>query len=437
MLNRIIDKYIRQNDLLRKDGRYLVALSGGADSVSLLLILKSLGYQIEAVHCNFHLRGEESDRDERFCIDLCAKESIPLHLVHFDTKTYAEVHKVSIEMAARELRYKYFEQLRADIKADDICVAHHREDSVETILLNLVRGTGIQGLTGIDPRNGHIVRPLLCVSRLDLEDYLNQRGQKFVTDSSNLIDDVQRNKIRLKVIPLLKEINPKAVENIHKSSLYLREVEKVALSTVRNDLLEGKKLSFDRLKTMPSPEFSLWYILKDYRFSASQIKEMLEAVDSQSGKEWHSDSHIVVTDRDGFIIDELKKQDSLSMKIIEEGCYILPNRGLKLEIHSVEKAAGFEVDKRKNVAMLDAGLVKFPLIVRDTIAGDRFMPFGMQGTKLVSDFLTDLKKDILSKREQLVVTDVSGNILWVVNERPDNRFRITAKTRTILVLELA
>lgn len=436
MLNRIIEKYIRQNDLLRKDGKYLVALSGGADSVSLLLILKSLGYQIEAVHCNFHLRGEESDRDERFCVDLCAEESIPLHRVHFETQTYAELHKVSTEMAARELRYKYFEQLRMDMQADDICVAHHRDDSVETILLNLVRGTGIQGLTGIAPRNGHLIRPLLCVGRLDLEDYLSQRGQKFVTDSTNLVDDVRRNKIRLRVIPLLKEINPKAVENIYKSSLYLREVEKAALSTVESGLLEDKKILFERLRTTPSPEFSLWYVLKDFHFSSSQIREMLEAVDSQSGKEWHSDSHIVVTDRDGFVIDKLKKQETLSMKIIEEGNYVLPNSKLRLEIRSVRKAEDFCIDKRKNVAMLDAELVKFPLTVRNIMTGDSFTPFGMKGTKLVSDFLTDLKKDILSKRGQLVVTDGSGNILWVVNERPDNRFRITVKTRNILILEL-
>lgn len=436
MLNRIIEKYIRQNDLLRKDGKYLVALSGGADSVSLLLILKSLGYQIEAVHCNFHLRGEESDRDERFCVDLCAEESIPLHRVHFETQTYAELHKVSTEMAARELRYKYFEQLRMDMQADDICVAHHRDDSVETILLNLVRGTGIQGLTGIAPRNGHLIRPLLCVGRLDLEDYLSQRGQKFVTDSTNLVDDVRRNKIRLRVIPLLKEINPKAVENIYKSSLYLREVEKAALSTVESGLLEDKKILFERLRTTPSPEFSLWYVLKDFHFSSSQIREMLEAVDSQSGKEWHSDSHIVVTDRDGFVIDKLKKQETLSMKIIEEGNYVLPNSKLRLKIRSVRKAEDFCIDKRKNVAMLDAELVKFPLTVRNIMTGDSFTPFGMKGTKLVSDFLTDLKKDILSKRGQLVVTDGSGNILWVVNERPDNRFRITVKTRNILILEL-
>ena len=435
MLNRIIERYIRRNDLLPKNGKYLVALSGGADSVSLLLILKSLGFHIEAIHCNFHLRGDESDRDERFCQDLCAAEDIPFHRVHFDTETYAKLHKVSLEMAARELRYKYFEQLRADIDADAICVAHHRDDSVETILLNLVRGTGIQGLTGIAPRNGHVVRPLLCVGRLELEEYLNQRGQRFVTDSTNLVDGAQRNKIRLRVIPLLKEINPKAVENIYKGSRHLKEVERAAFSTIQKDLLEGRKISFDRLKATPSPELSLWHVLKDYHFSSLQIEEMLEAVNAQSGKEWYSDSHIVVTGRDGFIIDKLKKIEPFSMKIIEEGCYTFPDRGLKLKLCFVPRVDDFEVDRKKNVAMLDAGLVKFPLMVRSLHSGDSFVPFGMKGTKLVSDFLTDLKRDLLSKREQLVVADASGNILWVLNERLDNRFRITTETREVLVLE--
>ena len=435
MLNRIIERYIRRNDLLPKNGKYLVALSGGADSVSLLLILKSLGFHIEAIHCNFHLRGDESDRDEQFCQDLCAAEDIPFHRVHFDTETYAKLHKVSLEMAARELRYKYFEQLRVDIGADAICVAHHRDDSVETILLNLVRGTGIQGLTGIAPRNGHVVRPLLCVGRLELEEYLHQKGQRFVTDSTNLVDGAQRNKIRLRVIPLLKEVNPKAVENIYKGSQYLKEVEKAAFSTIPDDLLEGRKILFNRLKATPSPELSLWHVLKDYRFSSFQIEEMLEAIDAQSGKEWYSDSYIVVTGRDGFIIDKLKKLEPFSTKIIEEGCYTFPDRGLKLKIRFVPRVDDFEVDRKKNVAMLDAGLVKFPLMMRSLHSGDSFVPFGMKGTKLVSDFLTDLKRDLLSKREQLVVADASGNILWVLNERPDNRFRITTETREILVLE--
>jgi tRNA(Ile)-lysidine synthase len=436
MLNKIIENFIRQHDLLRKDGKHLIALSGGADSVSLLLILKSLEYHIEAVHCNFHLRGEESERDEKFCVDLCKRQNIPLHLVHFDTKTYAQHHKVSIEMAARELRYDYFEQLRKDLGADDICVAHHRDDCVETILLNLIRGTGIQGLTGIAPKNGYVIRPLLCVSRSDLVDYLNSIKQNYVTDSTNLIDDVQRNKIRLDVIPLLKKINPAAVDNIYQSSLYLTEAQKMAVYAVKDGLLEGKRLPFTKLIDKPSPEFALWYVLKDYHFTSAQIEEMADSLHSQSGKEWFSDTHIIVKDRDCFILEPLESKDFSALKIIEEGNYVFDEQGKKIKVKSFLRDKDFKISKEKNCVMLDADLVKFPLTLRKYEKGDRFVPFGMKGSRLVSDFLTDLKKTILEKRHQLVVTDCEANILWVVNERPDNRYRITAKTQKILSLQM-
>ena len=196
--------FIGKHGLLSREGLHLVALSGGADSVALLLILKDLGYRIEAAHCNFHLRGEESNRDEAFVKKLCQEQNIPLHLIHFDTKEYADLHQVSIEMAARDLRYGYFRQLRKDIGAEKVCVAHHRDDAVETLLMNLMRGSGVHGLTGIRACNGEIVRPLLDVSRQEIETYLHSIGQDYVMDSTNLVDDVVRNKIRLNVLPLLE-----------------------------------------------------------------------------------------------------------------------------------------------------------------------------------------------------------------------------------------
>ena len=214
-----IDAYIKKYNLLKTNNLYLVALSGGADSVTLLLLLKEHGFNVHAAHCNFHLRGAESDRDETFCVELCRGLGVELHRAHFDTREYAELHKVSIEMAARELRYNWFAQLCKDIDAAGVCVAHHRDDSVETVLLNLVRGTGLRGLTGIKAKSEQtmtcrhnpqkqsklvVLRPLLCVSRAEIEDFLVKRGQKYVTDSTNLEADVQRNKIRLQVLPVLR-----------------------------------------------------------------------------------------------------------------------------------------------------------------------------------------------------------------------------------------
>ena len=222
-----VRKYIDHHKLLEDNGLYLVALSGGADSVALLLLLHEHGFRVHAAHCNFHLRGGESDRDEAFCESVCAERQIPLHKAHFDTHEYAQLHKVSIEMAARELRYHWFEQLRRDMDADGICVAHHRDDSVETVLLNLIRGTGLRGLTGIQPRNGYILRPLLCLSREDIERYLHERNQPYVTDSTNLEADVQRNRVRLQLMPLLKTLNPSVCESIQQTASHLAEAQVV------------------------------------------------------------------------------------------------------------------------------------------------------------------------------------------------------------------
>ena len=228
-----VEEYIRRYKLLDISQLYLVALSGGSDSVALLLLLREAGYQVHAAHCNFHLRGAESDRDEHFCVDLCKQLGVELHRAHFDTSEYAALHKVSIEMAARELRYRWFDQLCDDIGAAGVCVAHHRDDLVETVLLNIVRGTGLRGLTGIQPRNGRVLRPLLCVSRAEIETYLAERGQAYVTDSTNLEADVLRNKVRLQVLPLLRELNPAVSENIYRMAENVKEAQTVLDAIVK------------------------------------------------------------------------------------------------------------------------------------------------------------------------------------------------------------
>jgi tRNA(Ile)-lysidine synthase len=271
-----VERYIEKHKLLKHSELYIVALSGGADSVALLLLLKNGGFNIHAAHCNFHLRGEESDRDEAFCEQLCADENIPFHRAHFDTREYADLHKVSIEMAARELRYRWFEQLRQDIGAAGICVAHHRDDSVETVLLNLVRGTGLRGLTGIQPRNGHILRPLLCVSRAEIEAFLAEKGQKYVTDSTNLETDVQRNVVRLEVLPLLRKLNPAVVENIQRTAENLAEAQQV-LNTIVANIDNVKTLELSELDKYGSSEYLVFEWLKKYGFNGDQVRQILDA----------------------------------------------------------------------------------------------------------------------------------------------------------------
>ncbi len=444
-----ISDYISKHSLLSRDALHLVALSGGADSVALLRILRDLDYKIEAAHCNFHLRGAESDRDEAFVRQLCDSLCIKLHLIHFDTETYALVHQVSVEMAARELRYGYFRSLCKDIGAETVCVAHHRDDAVETFLMNLLRGSGIHGLTGIRPKNGQIVRPLLCVGRQDILDYLHSIGQDYVTDSTNLESIVLRNKLRLQVLPLLKQLNPKAVENIDKTANYLREAEKVYNAyfaadpdrgqvPVRNNpaqmadrYLSPVRIPLDEILKQPSAECFLHEWLAPYGFNPSQIAQILDALTGESGREFLSATHTLLIDRSQLVL-EPKQAEIKPLRIPEAGNY----RFSPEILFSVKLTYDLSISKSEECATLDAANIQFPLTVRQVASGDAFCPFGMEGRKLVSDFLTDRKISLLEKRRQLVVTAANGDIIWLVGQRTDHRYRITASTHQVLSITL-
>lgn len=435
-----VKHFIAKHQLLSDEGRWLVALSGGADSVSLLLILKNLGYSIEAIHCNFNLRGEESFRDEQFCIDLCRQESVLLHRVHFDTRQYAVLHHQSLEMAARHLRYHYFEQLRGDIGAAGICVAHHQEDSVETILINLIRGTGVKGLTGIKPKNGFIIRPLLCLTRSEIETFLHSRQQNFVIDSTNMVNDVVRNKIRLDVIPLLKEINPSVQDSILSTAYRLAELEKIGESFVESFReahvrQQGATMLIDKVALLetPSPAYTVFILLYGMGFTASQLDDMLACARHESGRVFTTATHQLLVDREHFILEPVANDDFHPIKLPETGLYVIDeNTSLRVEQMPVSEMKTISRDSR--VAMLDARKVKWPLLLRRVETGERFQPFGMQGTKLLSDFMTDAKLNVFEKRRQLVVADGMGRVVWLVAMRPDHRFCITSETQEVLIL---
>lgn len=447
--------FVARNQLLAADNKYIVALSGGADSVALLLIMKALGYDVEAAHCNFHLRGKESERDENFCVSLCESLGVILHRIHFDTLTYAQLHKVSIEMAARDLRYSYFEQLRRDINADAICVAHHKDDNVETILLNLVRGTGMNGLTGISPRNGFILRPLLCIGREDILEYLEAENQDYVTDSSNLVDDVQRNKIRLNVLPLLENVNPAVKDNILTMARWIAEASTIveasldeAKAKAVSSLSVGAKnhdakptlndsfsVDISKIEEYPSAEYLLWDILKDYGFNSSQVALVAENLHATTGTSWLSSSHELTLDRGRLILTPLDKEEGRQMRIPEAGTYVYTELCM-LKIEQKEINENYTISRSSDKVCLDAQKVKFPLMIRRVARGDRFVPFGMKGSKLVSDFLTDQKVALPLKRRQLVVTDAGGNILWVVGKRLDGRFAVSPCSKSVVEISL-
>lgn len=438
-----VEDFISKNKLMNKGESYLTALSGGADSVALTLALKRLGYSIHAVHCNFHLRGEESDRDEQFCRSLCEREDIPLHVTHFDTVAFAQLHKISIEMAARKLRYAYFEQLLIDLGAEAICVGHHREDSVETLLINLIRGTGINGLTGISAKNGRVVRPLLNVSRQDIETFLGSEQQNFVTDSTNLVDDVTRNKIRLNLMPLIRGINPSADKDIVATARRLGEAAKVfndAIGKAAKEVMRKENdrtfVDISRLSATVSPEYTLFTILNNYGFSPAQIEDIHAKIgDMQTGKVFNSVSHRLLVDRDCLVIEPIEDEAirQKTMRIPEEGVYRLDNER-KISIKMACSEGNYQVTKDPNVASLDADDIHFPLTIRTASNGDWLIPYGMKGRKLVSNLLTDKKLSLFDKQRQLIMEDASGNILWVVGVRTDNRYRVKPTSQRILTM---
>ena len=427
-----VDQYVKNHKLLNANDLYLVALSGGADSVALLLLLHEAGYRVHAAHCNFRLRGEESDRDERFCVELCERLDVELHRAHFDTRTYAEQHKVSIEMAARELRYKWFGQLREDIGAAGVCVAHHRDDSVETVLLNLIRGTGLRGLTGIQPRNGAILRPLLCVSRAEIEAFLAERGQEYVTDSTNLEADVLRNKVRLQVLPLLATLNPAVAENIQRTAEHLSEAQQV-LDTIFGQYKDSNVLELSELEKYGSSEYFVYEWVKNYGFNGSQVAQMMTA---ETGSVFTSaEGYDLLVDRGRLLVEPTLKPMK-KVQIPEEGTYVLAESGDQITENTmirVKKRAVY-VSKEPWVATLDAQEVVFPLTARRVEEGDWMVPFGMKGRKLLSDLMTDRKMTVFEKRRQLVVVDAQGLIVWAVGLRTDARAAVTADTCEVLEL---
>ena len=401
-----------------------MALSGGADSVALLRLLHTAGYSCEAAHCNFHLRGEESNRDESFVSQLCKALNISLHIIHFDTIVYAAEKHLSIEMAARELRYDWFSKIKKEINAKVIAVAHHQDDSIETILLNLIRGTGIHGLLGIRPHNGDIVRPLLCISRKEVIDYLAAIHQEYMTDSTNLQDEYTRNKIRLNIIPMIEEINPSFKETLISTSSYLSETAAI----YNKGIEEGKKrvtvpegISIEALQNEPAPSALLFEILSPSGFNSMQVKDMIHSLDGQPGKQFIGKGWRIIKDRKFLLLDEDKNTDTTP--------------DFKLIRKEVDYTPDFSIPREKEFACFDAEKLNGILTIRKWQNGDTFIPFGMKGKKRISDYLTDRKFPVNRKEQQWVLC-CNDHIAWLIGERTDNRFRIDETTRKVVVFQM-
>lgn len=431
-----IKRYIADNKLFEQSDKLLVGLSGGADSMALLNVLIELKYDCVAAHCNFHLRGEESDKDQLYVEDWCNFKNIPLITVDFDTTKYAADNKISIEMAARELRYGWFERVRKEHDADYIAVGHHLNDSIETFLLNLIRGTGISGLSGIVPKNGRVVRPLLSVSREEIEEYLDGKATNFRVDSTNLEDIYTRNFVRLNLLPSLEKINPSINDAIARTSKNLSEVEKVYRHVMEKDIKEvllDNVIDIVKLRQTISPQSVLFEILFPLGFSPSSIEDVLDSIDATPGKVFYSPSHRLIKDRISLLIDELSTNE------VENRTFTI-NKGnthidLPLDMSFDVKPYPVDITKSPKYLYLDADLITYPLVLRKWQLGDWFVPFGMKGRKKLSDFFTDQKFSIKDKEDVWIL--VSGeDIVWVVGHRSDDRFRVTPKTKNILVINI-
>lgn len=418
-------RYIESEHLFSLNDKVLVALSGGADSVALLRILQHQGYPCEAAHCNFHLRGEESDRDEQFVRQLCCSFNIPLHIVHFDTNQYAKEKHISIEMAARELRYDWFQKIAEERKASVIAVAHHKDDSIETMLLNLIRGTGINGLLGIRPILGKIVRPLLCLNRQEIVEYLKSIHQSFVTDSTNLQDEYTRNKIRLNLLPLMEEINPSVKDSLIHTGNCLNDAAALynyGIEKGKQQVLTDKGLDIKKLLEEPSPKALLFEILHPLGFNSAQVRDIFSSLNGQPGKQFHTKEWNVIKDRDFLLIEnrQTTMDDLPPFELIREEMPYTPE---------------FIIPRSKDCACFDADKLLETISVRKWTIGDSFIPFGMKGKKKVSDYLTDRKFSISQKERQWVMCS-GEKIAWLIGERTDNRFRIDEHTQRIVIYRI-
>ena len=436
-----VTQTLAEHHLLSPSDKVLIALSGGADSVALLLVLLRLHYTVEVLHCNFHLRGEESMRDENFVRRLCQKYDVRLFVKNFDTLPSPRQNKVSIATAARDLRYDWFERMLQEREASCIAVAHHQQDQAETLLLNLLRGSGIRGLSGMHYRRGNVIRPLLDVGKENITQFLRENQQEWVEDSTNKERDAQRNSIRLDVLPLLRQLNPKAIAHLAQTAKYIQQAlpyyEKGVLMSSPDENTEddgngqgegngqgdgnsqgdgaSKQGDDNNELLIPLDATILHEKLIGCGFTQSQERDIMSA---RTGALVTSTTHRLLRDRHSFILQSIAKLHPLPEVRIETCSKIKPE---EMQVGS---------------AYFDNHQVVHPLTIRLIRQGDRMIPFGMKGSRLVSDILTDRKLNLFQKERQQVVEDALGRILCIPGIRSSNLCRVTEHTDEVLIIRL-
>ena len=411
-----------------KASRLLIAISGGIDSVVLTHLCHKLKLNVALAHCNFNLRGDESDADEAFVLELAKNLDLEVFIQNFDTNLYAKEHKRSIQMAARELRYTWFYELAEQLKFDYILTAHHADDNLETFLINFTRGTGLEGLTGIPEINGKFVRPLLLFSSSDIERFAKENNIKWRDDSSNKSVKYLRNKLRHEVVPVLKEINPSllqsfqnTIENLNDTADIVEEIKSIDEHNIVFKISEFKKVN--------NPKAYLFEVFKDYGFTEWQ--DLVDLLDAQPGKQVLSSDYRLIKDRDYLLLSHVEaKNNDEDILISEEDKAVKTPFGILFfdEANAV-------LEKTPNIIYVDNDKLKFPLKLRKKEEGDVFFPLGMNGKKKLSKYFKDEKLSLLDKENTWLLCS-ENDIVWVVNKRADNRFKVTENTKNILKIRL-
>jgi len=430
LLEKVRD-FIKLKELIQPNDQLLVAVSGGLDSMFLVNYLINANYNVAVAHCNFELRGDESAGDEQFIKTFCEAKKIRCYVKRFETENYAKTHGISIQMAARDLRYEWFNTLCQNEHYTKIVTAHHKTDNAETILLNMVRGTGLKGLEGIKPITRNIIRPLLCLSRDEIAEAAKKLNIAYREDSSNLGDKYYRNRIRHHVLPKLKTINPSVEDTFERNADIAAQANRFInqiMETIKKEIIiEDKNLIKINIKlwlNQPEPKFVLYHIIDGYGFTKSVSDDIFQSVNSLSGKQFYSQTHKLIKDRDYFILEPFVAMDFQIYEVFEETKSILSSHHhWNFDIlNKYPKQIG-----AKNEAFLDFKKLNFPLTIRLWQHGDKLQPLGNIGHKKVSDLLIDKKISVIEKEKIWVV--ISGeDIVWVSNVAVNEKYKLNPDT---------
>jgi len=435
-----LQSFIEQENLCQNKDRILLAVSGGIDSASMFHLFQEAGFSIAIAHCNFGLRGEESDQDEVFVQNLAEEFDIPFFNARFETKEIAEREGISIQMAARDLRYDWFEEIRKKYDYDYIAIAHNKDDVIETFLINLTRGCGLKGLSGIKPINGKVIRPLLFAFRKEIIQYMTENDHGFREDSSNKSVKYSRNLLRHEIIPLFEKLNSGFKETIIENVWRLKESETVYLDKIeskKEEIFKTKNqqiiLDIEQLKLLNPITTYMHEFLKPFGFSQTQISDIINSLDGISGKKFNSLTHRLIKDRTQLIIEEISiiNKKSFVINSINESI----EYPLKLKLSEINRTDNYKISRDLNSGSFDFNLIEFPLNIRKWKNGDYFMPLGMNNLKKLSDFFID-NKFSLSEKENVWILESENKIVWIIGHRIDERFKITDKTKKILQINL-